>query len=179
MDSKCFVSPTTAAQVSTIMKIVSFLRTPFSVRSGGHSPNPFWSSIDTEGILISLSNLDQITLSSGNSIASIGPGQRWGAVYEALDSYELGVIGGRVPTVGVGGLILGGGLSHFSPEYGLAADNVQNFEVGESHTPLFCRLYLNKIQVVLADGSIVDANASENSDLFWALKGGGPNFGKS
>jgi hypothetical protein len=69
------------------------------------------------------------------------------------------VIGGRAPTVGVGGLILGGGYFHFSPEFGLAADNVKTFEV------------------VLADGSIVQASACKNSDLFWALKGGGPNFG--
>ena len=68
------------------------------------------------------------------------------------------MIGGRIPSVGVGGLILGGGFFHFSGEYGLAADNVKNFEA------------------VLADGRVVNANAQQHTDLFWALKGGGPNF---
>ncbi|TGO65532.1 hypothetical protein BCON_0002g01180 [Botryotinia convoluta] len=117
------------------------------------------NSIDFNGILISTTNLDALTVSSDNSIASIGPGLRGGAVYEALDPYGVSVIGGRIPQVGVGGLILGGGLSHFSAQHGLAADNIKNFEV------------------VLASGEIVNANAKKNSDLFWALKRGGPNFG--
>lgn len=133
MPAQCFASPKTTSDVAVILKIVGFLQTPFAIRSGGHSPNPFWSSIDSEGILISLSNLDQITVSLDNSVASIGPGQRWGPVYEALDSYGVGVIGGRIPQVGVGGLILGGGLSHFSAQFGLAADNVKNFEVTIVH----------------------------------------------
>lgn len=62
--------------------------------------------------------------------------------------------------VGVGGLTLGGGLSFLSTQYGLACDNVVNYEV------------------VLADASIVNANATSNPDLFWALKGGGNQFGK-
>jgi FAD/FMN-containing dehydrogenase len=61
--------------------------------------------------------------------------------------------------VGVGGLILGGGLSHFTSEYGFVADTLKN------------------VEIVLADGAIMDANLERNSDLFWALKGGGPNFG--
>ncbi|ESZ98116.1 hypothetical protein SBOR_1495 [Sclerotinia borealis F-4128] len=134
------------------MKIISFLHVPFAVRSGGHSPNPYFASIGSNGILISTTNLNSITVSSDNSIASIGPGLRCGAVYKALDPYGVSVIGGRIPQVGVGGLILGGMCQK------LAADNVKSFEV------------------VLASGEIVNANAAINSDLFWALKGGGPNF---
>ncbi|KAF1980216.1 FAD-binding domain-containing protein [Bimuria novae-zelandiae CBS 107.79] len=130
---------------------------------GGHSPNPGWSSIDEPGILIDLQKLNQISVSDDRKVVSIGPGQRWGAVYEALDAYSVSVIGACIPSVGVGGSILRVLLYqayffHFPGKYGLGADNVKNFEV------------------VLADGSIVNANAHSNTDLLWALKGGSPNF---
>jgi FAD/FMN-containing dehydrogenase len=146
--------------VSLAIKTINFLKLKFATRSGGHSPNPGWSSIGEPGILIDLQKLNAISVSADKKVATIGPGQRWGEVYKTLDPYELSVVGGRIPQVGVGGLILGGGFFHFSGKYGLAADNVKNFEV------------------VLADGSVVNANAQSNSDLFWALKGGGPNFGQ-
>ncbi|KAF4625681.1 hypothetical protein G7Y89_g12485 [Cudoniella acicularis] len=155
----CFISPRNAADVSKTIKILTFFGTPFAIRSGGHSPNPGWASIDEGGVLIDLGNLNSIKLSSDSKVASIGPGSHWGAVYNFLDPFGVTVVGGRIPQVGVGGLLLGGGLSHFSSQFGLAADNVKNYEV------------------VLSDGSIIGANAQENSDLFWALKGGGPNFG--
>ncbi|KAF2876999.1 hypothetical protein BDV95DRAFT_589646 [Massariosphaeria phaeospora] len=155
----CIILPQLNKDVSLALKIIRFFRIQFAVRSGGHSPNPGWSSIDEPGVLIDLQKLDQISVSADKKVASLGPGGRWGEVYEALDPYGLSVIGGRIPQVGVAGVILGGGFFHFSGEYGLAADNVKNFEV------------------VLADGRIVNANAGENTDLFWALKGGGANFG--
>ncbi|KAK7959063.1 uncharacterized protein PG986_003917 [Apiospora aurea] len=155
----CIVTPTSAHAVSVTIKALSFFQVKFAVRSGGHSPNPGFSSVGDGGVLLDLSKLNQLTLSEDKSVVSVGPGQRWGEVYSFLDTYGLSVIGGRIPNVGVGGLILGGGLHHFSAKYGLAADNVHNFEV------------------VLSDGTITNANAKENTDLFWALKGGGPNFG--
>ncbi|KAK4154503.1 hypothetical protein C8A00DRAFT_14367 [Chaetomidium leptoderma] len=127
--------------------------------SGGHSPNPTWSSVGSNGILLDLRRLDSIAVSSDGSVASVGSGARWGDVYAALDSHDAAVIGARLPTIGVGGSILGGGYHHLSNEFGLAADNAKNFEV------------------VLSNGSLVNANSGEHSDLFWALKGGGPNFG--
>ncbi|TVY80672.1 Bifunctional solanapyrone synthase [Lachnellula suecica] len=172
----CAITPNSAKAVSNTLKIVDFFQLKFAIRSGGHSPNPGWSSINQPGILIDLVKLNQITLSPDKIIASLGPGGRWGDVYAALDPYNVSVVGGRLPQVGVGGLLLGGeipcffssflliqvnsgGYFHFSSQYGLAADNVKNFEI------------------VLADGSVTEANAQQNSDLFWALKGGGPNFG--
>ncbi|EED12004.1 6-hydroxy-D-nicotine oxidase, putative [Talaromyces stipitatus ATCC 10500] len=155
----CTILPNSDQDVSLAVKIVNFFQTKFAVRSGGHSPNPGWSSIGQPGILIDLKQLNEITVSSDAAVVSLGPGNRWGSVYSALAPYEVTVIGGRINDVGVGGLILGGGLFHLSGEFGLAADNVQNFHV------------------VLANGTIIDANSDQNTDLFWALKGGGPNFG--
>ncbi|KAF2710660.1 FAD linked oxidase-like protein [Pleomassaria siparia CBS 279.74] len=155
----CILLPHNKNDVSLALQTIRFLKIQFAIRSGGHSPNPGWSSINKPGVLLDLQKLDEISVSEDKKVVSLGPGGRWGKVYEALDPHGLSVIGGRIPQVGVAGVILGGGFFHFSGEYGLAADNVKNFEV------------------VLADGSIVIANAEENTDLFWALKGGGSNFG--
>ncbi|ROV92195.1 hypothetical protein VMCG_09279 [Cytospora schulzeri] len=155
----CIIQPKAAQDVATALKIIKHFGVAFAVRSGGHSPNPGFSSITEPGILIDLSRLDEISVSDDKESVSIGPGQRWGNVYDELDQYGVSVIGGRIPHVGVGGLMLGGGYFHFSGKYGLAADNVKGFEV------------------VLADGTITTATATQNNDLFWALKGGGPNFG--
>ncbi|TGJ86590.1 hypothetical protein E0Z10_g2193 [Xylaria hypoxylon] len=155
----CVIQPRNASQVSISLRIIGFFSVQFAVRSGGHSPNPGWSSIGQQGLLLDLQRLNTVALSSDGTMASVGPGARWGDVYASLDSTKAIVAGGREPTIGVGGLVLGGGLSHVSNEFGLVADNVKRFEVS------------------LANGSIVDASATSNTDLFWALKGGGPNFG--
>ncbi len=111
------------------------------------------------GVTIDLRSLNSINLSQGNSSVSVGPGATWDAVYSRLDPLGLSVVGGRAAGVGVGGLTLGGGISYFSPRYGWACDNAYNFEA------------------VLANGSIVHANAQENPDLLLALRGGSNNFG--
>ncbi|KAK7753978.1 hypothetical protein SLS62_004077 [Diatrype stigma] len=154
----CIIQPEDAQDVSKVMKIVKHFKIRFAVRSGGHSPNPGWSSVESTGVLIDLQRLNQVVLSSDKALASLGPGGRWGEVIKTLDNQGATVIGARGPGVGVAGTILGGGLFHLT-EFGLGADNVKNFEV------------------VLADGTIINANSEQNSDLFWALKGGGPNFG--
>jgi hypothetical protein len=99
------------------------------------------------------------TYNEETKIASIQPGGHWQSVYETLAPYGVTVTGGRAGTVGVGGFITGGGNSFHSASHGLACDNVQNFEV------------------VLADGTLLNANADENADLWRALKGGSGNFG--
>lgn len=100
--------PASTQDVSKTLKIVSFFQTRFAVRSGGHSPNPGWSSIKKPGVLIDLKKLNQITVSADKKIASLGTGGRWGDVFAALDPHGVSVIGGRIPQVGIGGLILGG-----------------------------------------------------------------------
>ena len=125
----CIVEPQNATQVAATLQIVSFFSAPFAVRSGGHSPNPGWSSIGTQGLLLDLGHLNTIELSSDRSFASLGPTATWGDVYATLDAVGAVVPGGREPSIGVGGLVIGGGLSHVSNQYGLVADNVKTFEV--------------------------------------------------
>ncbi|RFU81867.1 oxidoreductase, fad-binding [Trichoderma arundinaceum] len=130
----------------------------FAVRSGGHAVDAGAANIDG-GVTIDLSRLNAIEVSEDRKIVSIGPGANWGQVYEKLDGLGLSVAGGRASPVGVGGLTTGGGMSYFSPRYGWTCDTVSNF------------------QVVLADGSVVNANEKENEDLHIALRGGTNNFG--
>ncbi|EAQ84426.1 hypothetical protein CHGG_08440 [Chaetomium globosum CBS 148.51] len=155
----CVVRPTSAQLLATVLRIIVQFQVLFAIRSGGHSPNPGWASIGEPGVLLDLSRLDTITVSDDASVVSVGPGQRWGGVVEALDSHNVTAVAGRLTSLGVGGLLLGGGFSFFSGEYGLAADNVRS------------------VELVLGNGTVVEASAQENPDLFWALKGGGPNYG--
>ena len=92
-------------------------------------------------------------------VAAIQPGQTWSEVYGALEPFGVTVGGGRTGTVGIGGFLTGGGNNFYAAHHGLGCDNVVNYEV------------------VLGTGSIVNANAEQNPDLFRALKGGGSNFG--
>lgn len=103
--------------------------------------------------------MNATTYDESSQIASIQPGSTWGPVYETLAPYGVVAVGGRADVVGVGGFTTGGGYSFHTGVRGFACDNVRNFEV------------------VLGDGSIVNANAEENSDLWKALKGGSGNFG--
>lgn len=130
----------------------------FAIRGGGHSPVAGASSI-RGGVLIDLLRFDEVTPAEDGKSVIIGAGNRWIDVYQALEKEGLAVVGGRNSAVGVSGLTLGGGLSFFSPRYGLVCNNILEY------------------QVVLADGSIVTASETENPDLWKALKGGGNNFG--
>ena len=100
--------PRSAQEVSKALRVINFLKLKFAVRSGGHSPNPGWSSIDGPGILIDLQRFKQIEVSKDKKVASLGSGGRWGDVIAAMDAHDVSVIGGRIPNVGVGGLMLGG-----------------------------------------------------------------------
>jgi FAD/FMN-containing dehydrogenase len=129
-----------------------------AVRSGGHSSSPGFNNIDL-GVTIDLSHLNSTTYDNATGIARIDTGGRWRDVYATLDEHGVAATGGRDGDVGVGGFLLGGGISYFSGLTGFGCDSVVNFEV------------------VLASGEIVDANSTANADLWRALKGGGSNFG--
>ncbi|KAL9026930.1 MAG: hypothetical protein Q9196_004482 [Gyalolechia fulgens] len=130
----------------------------FAIRGGGHTPWKGSANIDN-GVTVDLSSMKSVNVNRSNTTVSVGPGARWSDVYEKLDAIGLGVGGGRISDVGVAGLITGGGLSHFAARDGFVCDQVLNFEVA------------------LASGRIVNANATSNPDLWFALKGGSSNFG--
>ena len=130
----------------------------FAIKGGGHNAGIGFANIN-DGVTIDMTSLASITLSSDRAVASVDAGARWVDVYAYLDAYKLAVAGGRNGNVGVGGLLVGGGISHFSASRGWACDGVVNFEV------------------VLGNGSAVSANAHSNADLYAALKGGANNFG--
>ncbi|KAH7128080.1 hypothetical protein B0J13DRAFT_143412 [Dactylonectria estremocensis] len=156
---RCFVTPRSTEAVSTVMKMLTWLDAPFTVKSGGHTAFAGGSNM-ADGVTIDLVHLRAITVSADRRTVSVGPGNRWINVSQTLDPLDLAVVGGRVASVGVGGLILGGGISYFSGLKGWACDNVRSFEV------------------VVASGRIVDASPTVNADLYWALRGGGgSNFG--
>lgn len=129
LQSQCILQPESAIDVSKVVLISSYLGNNFSVRSGGHNPNIGFSSIGQDGILVDLAQLNDITLSADGTIASIGPGNRWGRVYETLGDSGLSAVGGRANDIGVGGYLLGGGLSYWSSIYGMAFDMIVNYEV--------------------------------------------------
>ncbi len=96
--------------MSAALTIIDFFQPRFSVRSGGHSPNPGWSSAGSPStILVDLSRLNEVVVSTDGQTVGVGPGNRWGEVYDKLDPHGIAVLGGRISTVGVGGLIVGGG----------------------------------------------------------------------
>jgi FAD/FMN-containing dehydrogenase len=164
LEPSCVIFPSSAQEVSALLAIVSESGEstsnpePFAVKSGGHNPNNYWSSVQG-GPLISTRDLNHVILDSATGIVQFGPGLRWDELAEALDGSGWSVVGGRMGNVGVGGYLLGGGLSFMSQEYGWAASSIIEYEL------------------VLANGTIITASASENPDLFKALKGGGNNFG--
>ena len=109
--------------------------------------------------MIALSAFTDITISADHNSVQAGPALSWYDMYSFLEPYGRVVIGGRLKTIGISGLTIGGGISYFTAKYGFAMDNVLAYEVA------------------LASGRVVTASATSNADLFWALKGGGSNFG--
>ncbi|KAF3922887.1 hypothetical protein ABW20_dc0100043 [Dactylellina cionopaga] len=152
----CVFKPANAADISIAMRIITIVGTDFNVVGGGHSAIKGWANVD-DGVLIVLSSLTGVNIKSG--YAEVSAGMRWGDVFGILDQNNLSALGGRMSTVGVPGLILGGGISYFTNKWGFATDQVKNF------------------QVVLWSGCIINANSVDNADLFRALKGGSSNFG--
>ncbi|PGH07714.1 hypothetical protein AJ79_06191 [Helicocarpus griseus UAMH5409] len=154
----CVFEPTSSAQVAVVLLLVRMLHCQFSVKSGGHAAFANSSSIP-DGVTIDLGQLNTIELSSDRTRVKVGAGNRWVDVYNELAPKGVTAVGGRVADIGVGGLMLGGGISFYSAQYGFACDNVNSFEV------------------VVADGRILHVSPKSHPSLYWALRGGGNNFG--
>lgn len=157
---QCFVGPTAATEIMQVVKSLASTDTnhscEFAIRSGGHMWVPGASNLQG-GVTLDLRGLDSIDIIEYG--VSSGVGASWDTLYAMLDPLGLSVAGGRVAGVGIGGLTVGGGISHLGPRYGWTCDTVIAFEV------------------VLADGSIVEASEEQNVDLFHGLCGGSNNFG--
>src|SRR5215470_2569352 len=128
-----------------------------AVRSGGHSFAGH-STIDG-GMLIDLSLMKAITIDRRRRIARIEPGLTWGEVAKAAHAYGLALTSGNMASVGVGGLMLGGGIGWMVRKHGLAID------------------HLRAVELVTASGEILRASKRAHPELFWGLRGGGGNFG--
>lgn len=101
------------------------------MRGGGHMPIADAANINSAGVLISSTNLNTLQLSEDRQTMSIGPGPRWGNVFEYMDGTNLTIVGGRLAPVGVPGLLLGGGISFYSYKHGLgsAGGKIKAYEV--------------------------------------------------
>jgi FAD/FMN-containing dehydrogenase len=148
------------ASSDDVIQAVNFARAAnllVAVRGTGHNVAGF--AVCDDGLMIDLSRMKTITVDPERRTVRAQGGCTWGEVNDALQPYELAATGGFVSVTGVGGLTLGGGLGWLVRKHGLALDNLLSAEV------------------VLADGRLVTASARENDDLFWAIRGGGGNFG--
>jgi FAD/FMN-containing dehydrogenase len=130
---------------------------PIAVRGGGHNGGGL--GVVDDGIVLDLSALNSVAVDSDTDTVRVGGGATWGEVDRTTAEYGRATPSGIISTTGVGGLTLGGGLGHLTRRFGLTVDNLIGADV------------------VLADGSQVHASADQHPDLFWALRGGGGNFG--
>jgi FAD/FMN-containing dehydrogenase len=149
-----------AQQVADVIGGVNFARDgglELAVKGGGHSAPGFGTT--EGGVVIDLAQMRDVHVDPVARTARAGGGATWGDFNYATHAYGLATTGGIVSTTGIGGLTLGGGIGYLARAHGLSVDNLRSAEV------------------VTADGQVMTASADENADLFWALRGGGGNFG--
>ncbi|MFE5670281.1 FAD-binding oxidoreductase [Agromyces sp. NPDC056523] len=148
------VRPTSAAEVAEAVRAAVDAAVPIAVRAGGHGSDPA-----TGGLVIDLGELNGVELAGTDGLVHVGAGARWGDVAAALAPHGLGITSGDTDDVGVGGLALGGGIGWLARTHGLTVDIVR------------------EVELVTAAGEVLTVNAETHPELFWALRGGGGNFG--
>lgn len=147
----------TPSEVATAVSAAHDAGVRVAVKSTGHSYAGH--SVCEGGLVIDVSSMDGVRVDPEARTLRVGPGARWGTVDAATQVHGLATTGATVSTVGVTGYTLGGGTGHLARALGLGLDNLRSADL------------------VLASGERVRANADENADLFWALRGGSGNFG--
>ena len=148
-----------AANMGGAIAAVDFARESgldLAVRGGGHSVPGFGTC---DGVVLDLSGMRGVRVDAAAGTARAEGGATWGDYNDATHAFGLATTGGIISTTGVGGLTLGGGIGYLSRGLGLSVDNLLSADV------------------VTADGRFLVASERENEDLFWALRGGGGNFG--
>jgi FAD/FMN-containing dehydrogenase len=148
------------AGVADVIRAVNFARDNdllLAIKSGGH--NVAGNALCDDGVLLDMSSMRAVHVDPRTQTAYVEGGAQWGDFDHETAAFNLTATGGIVSTTGVAGLTLGGGIGWLNARYGASCDNVLAYDI------------------VLADGSYVRASADEHPDLFWALKGGGGNFG--
>lgn len=148
---------TGAADVMDVVKFARDNHIPVSVRGGGH--NVAGKAVRDDAITIDLGRMHGVWIDPAKKRARVQGGAKWGAFDREAAALKLVTTGGTVSTTGVGGLTLGGGLGWVMRKHGLSCDNVLSADV------------------ITADGKLLVVNEKENSDLYWAIRGGGGNFG--
>ncbi|SDY86604.1 FAD/FMN-containing dehydrogenase [Amycolatopsis xylanica] len=128
-----------------------------TVRGGGH--NLSGAAVQDGALMIDLSGLRAIDINPGARTARVGGGATWAELDAAAQAHGLATPGGTVSDTGIGGLTLGGGFGWLTPRHGLSIDNLLSAEI------------------VLASGQVLDVSEDDHSELFWAIRGGGGNFG--
>ncbi|WP_158057891.1 FAD-binding oxidoreductase [Halorussus halophilus] len=145
------------ADVLAVVNVASDHDLPLSVRGGGHGVAG--NALVDGGLVVDLSEMDDVRVDPEGRTARVGGGATWGDVDRQTQQFGLAAPGGVVSETGVAGLTLGGGMGHLRRKYGLSCDNLVSADV------------------VTADGRLVVASEDRNEDLYWALRGGGGNFG--
>ncbi|KLJ05592.1 hypothetical protein EMPG_10925 [Blastomyces silverae] len=153
----CIFRPENVKQVSFAMFVNTQINCTFAVRSGGHATFPGASNIQ-DGMAFDMQAINEITIAPDGKTAVLGTGNTWYDVYKTLEVHNLTAVGASAADVGVGGHILGGGISPLSNLYGWACNNIINYEIIGAH------------------GGILNVDA-ERPEMFFALCGGGNNFG--
>lgn len=149
-----------AANAGDVMTVVNFARDNghlLSVRGGGHSGPGFGTN--DGGVVLDLSRMRSVRVDPKGKTARAEGGTTWGDFNAATGAFGLATTGGIISTTGIGGLTLGGGIGYLTRGHGLSLDNLVSADV------------------VTADGKMLVASETENPDLFWAIRGGGGNFG--